>query len=563
MLGRRQNSKDYSPLITALQISLAYTIVGISWIFLFDKILYGIGLNESLRSKLSVAKGWIYVLVTGILLFLYILKVLSRIYEKDQALLKNHEELIAIDKELQEKVKKLTESEERLKILAYKDILTNLPNRISFFDAVTDHILKFPDKKKALIFFDIDNFKYINDTLGHLVGDQLIIAIGERLTNLVDNNKSAYRISGDEFVIFIHEYEEQKEVENYTEQLMKSIREPYTFPNISLNISISAGITLYPLHGVDIDTLFKCADIAMSYAKSKDRGGYSFYHECMEANLEERMMLGNELRRALDKNEFQLYYQPQIDTDTGKICKFEALLRWHNQKLGNVPPIKFIEIAEETHLINPIGDWVLNEACRFLKELHSLGQSDIRISINVSAIQLMQVDFVDKVINTLKHYDVDPKYLEIEVTESVLIEFYENIREKLVLLKSKGISIALDDFGSGYSSLKYLTQMPINTLKIDKSFIHSISQNIQGEILTSMIISLGKKLGLSVVAEGVETKEQVKYLEKIKCHMIQGYYYSKPVPREEVFNLLNKKSLIKKDSYQEEYYGRNSFLAVD
>lgn len=563
MLGRRQNSKDYSPLITALQISLAYTIVGISWIFLSDKILYGIGLNESLRSKLSVAKGWIYVLVTGILLFLYILKVLSRIYEKDQALLKNHEELIAIDKELQEKVKKLTESEERLKILAYKDILTNLSNRISFFDAVTDHILKFPDKKKALIFFDIDNFKYINDTLGHLVGDQLIIAIGERLTNLVDNNKSAYRISGDEFVIFIHEYEEQKEVENYTEQLMKSIREPYTFPNISLNISISAGITLYPLHGVDIDTLFKCADIAMSDAKSKDRGGYSFYHECMEANLEERMMLGNELRRALDKNEFQLYYQPQIDTDTGKICKFEALLRWHNQKLGNVPPIKFIEIAEETHLINPIGDWVLNEACRFLKELHSLGQSDIRISINVSAIQLMQVDFVDKVIDTLKHYDVDPKYLEIEVTESVLIEFYENIREKLVLLKSKGISIALDDFGSGYSSLKYLTQMPINTLKIDKSFIHSISQNIQGEILTSMIITLGKKLGLSVVAEGVETKEQVKYLEKIKCHMIQGYYYSKPVPREEVFNLLNKKNLIKKDAYQEEYYGRNSFFAVD
>lgn len=563
MLGRRQNSKDYSPLITALQISLAYTIVGISWIFLSDKILYGIGLNESLRSKLSVAKGWIYVLVTGILLFLYILKVLSRIYEKDQALLKNHEELIAIDKELQEKVKKLTESEERLKILAYKDILTNLSNRISFFDAVTDHILKFPDKKKALIFFDIDNFKYINDTLGHLVGDQLIIAIGERLTNLVDNNKSAYRISGDEFVIFIHEYEEQKEVENYTKQLMKSIREPYTFPNISLNISISAGITLYPLHGVDIDTLFKCADIAMSDAKSKDRGGYSFYHECMEANLEERMMLGNELRRALDKNEFQLYYQPQIDTDTGKICKFEALLRWHNQKLGNVPPIKFIEIAEETHLINPIGDWVLNEACRFLKELHSLGQSDIRISINVSAIQLMQVDFVDKVIDTLKHYDVDPKYLEIEVTESVLIEFYENIREKLVLLKSKGISIALDDFGSGYSSLKYLTQMPINTLKIDKSFIHSISQNIQGEILTSMIITLGKKLGLSVVAEGVETKEQVKYLEKIKCHMIQGYYYSKPVPREEVFNLLNKKNLIKKDAYQEEYYGRNSFFAVD
>lgn len=542
MLGRRQNFKDYSPFITALQISLAYIIVGISWIFLSDKILYGIGLSKSLISRLSVAKGWVYVLVTGILLFLYILKVLSRIHEADQALLRNHEELISKDKELQEKVKKLTQSEERLKILAYRDILTSLPNRISFFDTVTDHILKFPDKKKALIFFDIDNFKYINDTLGHLVGDQLIIAIGERLSKFVDTNKSVYRISGDEFVVFIHEYEDEKEVENFTQQLIKSIREPYAFPNITLNISISAGIALYPLHGIDIDTLFKGADMAMFDAKSKDRGGYSFYNECMEEDLKERMIMSNELQGALARNEFQLYYQPQLNLKTGQICKFEALLRWHNQKLGSVSPTKFIEVAEATHLINSIGDWVLDEACRFLRELHNRGYSHISISINVSVIQLMQIDFVDKVIDTLKRYDLDPKYLELEVTESVLIESYEKIWEKLSLLKSKGISIALDDFGSGYSSLNYIIKMPINTLKIDKSFIHSISQNVQGQTLTKMIIMLGKKLGLSVIGEGVETKEQAEYLKRFQCNMVQGYYYSKPVPRQEVFSLLDGKN---------------------
>lgn len=538
MLGRRRNFNNYSPLITALQISIAYIIVGIGWILLSDKILYGIGLSEAVISKISIAKGWIYVIVTGILLFLYIMKVLSKIHEADQALLKNHQELIAKDKELQEKVKKLTESEERLKILAYRDVLTNLPNRISFFDTVTDHILKFPHKKKALIFFDIDNFKHVNDTLGHLVGDQLIIAIGERLMNLADTNKSNYRISGDEFVVFIHEYKDEKEVERFTQQLIKCIREPYDFPNVTLNISVSAGIALYPLHGIDIDTLFKCADMAMSDAKSKDRGGYSFYHGCMEAPLRERMIVSNELRGALDKNEFQLFYQPQLNLQTGKICKFEALLRWHSEKLGSVPPTKFIEIAEATHLINSIGDWVLGEACRFLKELHNRGHTHISVSINVSVIQLMQMDFVDKVIDTLRQYELDPKYLELEVTESVLIESYENIREKLVSLKSKGISIALDDFGSGYSSLNYLIQMPINTLKIDKSFINTISQNIQGETLTGMIITLGKKLGLSVIAEGVETKEQVEYLEKIQCNMVQGYYFSKPVPRDKVFNLL-------------------------
>ncbi|MFY9278227.1 MAG: EAL domain-containing protein [Caldicoprobacterales bacterium] len=663
MAGSKKPFKNYNPVKAALQVSLAYAVVGMIWILFSDKIMHDILIRDPFALKMSTIKGSLYVIITGILLFVYIMRVLRRIQAADQALLKKNEELIAIDQELQEKIKELTESEERyrliseatndgiwdekegkrffserwyeitgyteediervgdwmalihpedigkvrqklswhkqnrdpyyeceyrlkfkdgkyrwilsksklifdhkgeiirsagshsditdlkisqerLKGLAYRDFLTGMPNRISFIDTVTEHILKYPDKKKALIFFDIDNFKHINDTVGYLVGDQLIIAIGQRLSSLSDANKSAYRNSGDEFVIFIHEYEDIEEVENFTRQLIRIISQPFVFSNYTLNINISIGIALYPLHGKDIDTLFKCADIAMFEAKSKDRGRYIFYHESMEAEFKERMLLGNELRGALERNEFQLHYQPQLNIDTGEIFKFEALLRWHNERFGNVPPIKFIEIAEETHLINPIGDWVLNEACSFLKELHKSGFSHISISINVSIIQLMQHDFVYKVIETLKRHQLDPRYLEVEVTESVFIESYEDVREKLELLSSRGISIALDDFGSGYSSLNYLIEMPINTLKIDKSFIHSISENFEDQTLASMIIMLGQKLGLSVIAEGVETKDQVEYLEKLKCYNVQGYYFSGPVPREEVFNLLNREKIL-------------------
>ena len=294
------------------------------------------------------------------------------------------------------------------------------------------------------------------------------------------------------------------------------------------------------MHGKDIDTLFKCADIAMFEAKSKDRGRYIFITS-MKLNSRRECYWGMNLER-FERNEFQLHYQPQLNIDTGEIFKFEAPLRWHNERFGNVP-IKFIEIAEETHLINPIGDWVLNEACSFLKELHKSGFSHISISINVSIIQLMQHDFVYKVIETLKRHQLDPRYLEVEVTESVFIESYEDVREKLELLSSRGISIALDYIGSAIL-LNYLIEMPINTLKIDKSFIHSISENFEGQTLASMIIMLGQKLGLSVIAEGVETKDQVEYLEKLKCYNVQGYYFSGPVPREEVFNLLNREKIL-------------------
>ena len=650
-------SGEYSPSKAALSITLKYIIFGVAWILLSDRVLFFFPLNNEWLSILSMIKGWLYVSITGILLFTLIRKAFKRIYSTQRALLANYEELAITDQALQEKVEKLTESEERyrlvsegtndgiwdekygeryfserwyemtgyskedieeigdwmslvhpedidnlrrklqwhkenrnpyysneyrlklkngeyrwilsksklvfdekgeiirsagshtditalkvsqkrLKELAYKDFLTDLPNRLSFYNDVKDHIANRPDRKKALIFFDIDNFKHINDTVGHLIGDQIIIGIGERVKDLIDSNKSAYRISGDEFVILIHEYKDVKEVEEFVEKLIKIISSPYQLTNYTLNITVSIGITLYPLHGKNVKSLFKNADIAMYKSKSHDRGSYTIYHESMNQVLQERMLIGNELRGALDRSEFQLYYQPQIDLNTGKICKLEALLRWKNDKLGWVPPLKFIEVAEETHLINSIGDWVISNACSFIKKLHNLGYIDIGLSINISIIQLMQQSFTDNLMETLKYYDLDPKYIELEVTETAYTKPYSSAREKLEALISKDVSIALDDFGTGPSSLRCLTQIPIKTIKIDKSFVDTIDMNAGNDSLIGMLIMLGHQLGLSVVAEGVETKEQLEYLKRYKCHKVQGFYFSKPMPQEGILNLL-------------------------
>lgn len=658
--------EDFCPRRTALRISSVYVIIGILWILLSDKILDWLLSDQRLITMISMLKGWVYVLVTGTLLFLLILSSLNKILSINRTLLKNYEELAAVyeelsasEQELQKKMEMLAESEERyrlvseatndgiwdekqgerhfserwheimgysrdeltdikdwmslihpedidlvkqkllwhkqnrdpnyrceyrlkhkngdyrwilsrarlifdahgeivrsagshtditdlkkyqerLKQLAFKDFLTALPNRISFYQTVRKQLADWPDRKMALMFIDADNFKYINDTIGYSSGDKIIADIGKRLMILMDSSKSVYRIGGDEFVVFIHQYESTEEIESFAEELVKCFKTPFQLSNCSLNITASIGIALYPLHGNDADTLLKCADMAMYKAKSTVRGRYVFYNQDMDQRVKERMMVENELRCALDRNEFELYYQPQLDINTGKICAFEALLRWKNDKLGFVSPSKFISIAEETHLINPIGDWVLQNSCRFLKELHNQGYPGLTISVNVSIIQLMQQDFTDKLMEILAQTGIHPEHLELEVTESVFIESYEAIKHKLADLISKGITIALDDFGKGYSSLSYLTQIPITTLKIDKSFIDTVGSGRIDRSLTSMIIMIGRRLGLSVVAEGVETEGQLEYLKKHKCHKAQGYYFSKPLPHEEVLVLLNK-----------------------
>lgn len=433
----------------------------------------------------------------------------------------------------------LKKYDEQLKQLAYEDYLTNLPNRTAFYETAKLHLGSSPDNKMALMFIDIDNFKYINDTLGHISGDKLISDIGKRLSELSDSGKSIYRIGGDEFIVFVHQYKDTEEIEAYAETILHSFSIPFEISGCVLNITVSIGIALYPLHGQDVDTLLKSADIAMYEAKAS-RGRYTFYSQEIDLQIQERMTIENELRKALEREEFSLAYQPQMDIATGKVNSMEALLRWNNEKLGSVSPLKFISIAEETNLINPIGDWVLLSACSFLKNLHSQGYSELSVCVNVSIIQLLQQNFTDKVMKILSQAEIEPRYIELEITESVLIESYDGIKDKLKELRSKGIKIALDDFGTGYSSLSYLIHIPINTLKIDKTFIDTIASDKDGTSLTNMIIMIGRKLGLSIVAEGVETEKQLEYLRKHNCHKIQGYYFSKPLPQKELLELLDK-----------------------
>lgn len=430
--------------------------------------------------------------------------------------------------------------QEQLAQLAFKDFLTDLPNRTSLFKDVERQFSGNPDAKVALMFIDMDNFKYINDTIGHLSGDELIAYAGRRLTALTDERSSVYRIGGDEFIVVINEYKDTEEIESFAQKIVESFGTPFELSSSTINITVSIGIALYPLDGKDIDTLLKCADMAMYEAKTNLRGRYVFYHRDMEQKVNERMMIENELRLALERNEFHLNYQPQIDMETGKICCLEALIRWNNNKLGYVSPLRFISIAEETHLINPIGDWVLENSCRFLKQLHEQGYTGIAMSVNVSIIQLLQQDFTGKLMEIIEKTGICPENLELEITESVIIESYEAIKDKLEDLMSRGITIALDDFGKGYSSLSYLTQIPIATLKIDKSFIDTIGTERFDMSLTSMIITIGRKLGLSVVAEGVESERQLEYLKQYKCHKAQGYYFSRPLSEEGIFEFLRK-----------------------
>jgi len=427
-------------------------------------------------------------------------------------------------------------TEDRMKYLAYHDILTGLRNKLALYEDAKEFLLS-GERKAAVMFIDLDQFKYINDTMGHAFGDQLLARVSERLSSLLENNCYIYRLSGDEFIIIMQDIMNREEAESFTSRILKSMRKQFIVSDITINVSLSIGIAFYPDDGSNIDELLKCADIAMYKAKEAGRKGYVVYNWYMNEAITERMNIEKHLHTALKEKQFELHYQPQLDLHSNKISGVEALLRWNNPELGWVSPLKFIKVAEDSNLIVPLGYWVLKESCAFLKKLHSYGRPDITVSVNISVRQLLQSDFAKIVVNTLKYYQLQPQFLELEITETILIESFEAIIPQLKKLREIGIRIALDDFGKGYSSLSYLKQLPISTLKIDKSFISSISDNDDRSLLRH-IITIGRCLGLHVVAEGVEEKEQLDFLIQNDCHKIQGYLFSKPVPENEIIKML-------------------------
>ena len=429
------------------------------------------------------------------------------------------------------------EYELKIRKLAYTDSLTGLPNRLRLEKDVNKYIKSGKDFA-SLIFIDLDNFKFVNDTFGHFFGDSLLQSVAEKILEVTDKCNTVARLGGDEFAVFLTEINNENSIIEYVKKLINVLDMEICKHGILFNISVSIGISIYPFHGQNFEELLKNADTAMYKSKEAGKKRYTVFDKHMNYQLYERMSMESNLRNAIENKELLLYYQPHYDLKKGKILGFEVLVRWDSPIHGFVSPERFISLAEERGIIIPIGNWILKEACNFLNQLYSKGYTNLFISVNVSVYQIMQDNFVEDVLSIINEAGIKKEFIELEITESILMKDIQSIIEKIRLLRENGISIALDDFGTGYSSLTYLKKLPINTLKLEKSFIDDIIKNKESYDITGTIIMLAHTLGLRVIAEGVETKEQMECLMMQGCDLIQGYYISKPLPPEKIEEML-------------------------
>ncbi|MPM15120.1 hypothetical protein SDC9_61486 [bioreactor metagenome] len=437
-------------------------------------------------------------------------------------------------------VTELKEQQKKIQKLAYYDSVTGLPNRIMFSEVVTEIIEKenINKNKFSIIFMDLDNFKFINDCYGHPVGDELLLNIGKRLIAMDNTNITSFRSGGDEFIILIKKTNDRTEIEEYLEALNSTMAKPFHINEHMFYVTHSSGVVCYPRDGESFQELLKNADTAMYRSKELGRNTSSFYNEKMGETAREKAEIQGDLHRAIENKEFQLYYQPIVDVQNGKIKGCEALIRWIHPQKGIISPGKFIPVAEENGTIIRIGKWVLESACSFAKNMRDRGYIDFYVSINVSSHQLLEQEFTKFVLDTFKESGVNPNNILIEITESVFIEYMDLAICKLKELKEHKIRIALDDFGCGYSSLTYVRRLPIDILKIDRSFISDIESLEDKKNMTNIIILMASQLGLKVISEGVEEEYQLSYLKKHSCDMFQGYLVSKPLPEKEFIKLI-------------------------
>jgi diguanylate cyclase (GGDEF)-like protein/PAS domain S-box-containing protein len=415
--------------------------------------------------------------------------------------------------------------------LAQHDFLTNLPNRVLLNDRLVQAIslAHRHSTQLALLFLDLDHFKHINDTLGHGIGDQLLVSIAERLKTCLRGSDTVSRQGGDEFVILLPVIEHAVDATKIAENVLAALAAPHSIARHDLYVTVSIGISLYPDDGQDAETLLKNADVAMYCAKSNGRNNFQLFTQKMHCRSSDRQSIENSLRHAFEQNEFVLHYQPKVNLATGETIGAEAFIRWQHPHHGLVSPDYFISIAEESGLILPIGRWVLHETCRQIRAWQEAGLRSVPISINISALEFRGEHFIENVRATLKHTRIDPRFLEIELTESVLMRNAESAVTVLKELKNLGVQIAVDDFGTGYSSLSYLGHFPIDVVKIDQSFVHGIATHSNNATVISAVIGMCNGLKCKVIAEGVETQEQAEFLHAGHCVEAQGYYFGRPM----------------------------------
>ena len=423
---------------------------------------------------------------------------------------------------------------------AQHDFLTGLPNRMLLNDRVNQAITLAPrhSKKVAVLFLDLDGFKHINDSLGHPIGDKLLQSIAKRLVDCVRSSDTVSRQGGDEFVVLLSEMEQSEDAAISAMRLLQAVAEAHTIDQHDLHVTTSIGVSVFPDDGMDAETLIKNADTAMYQAKENGRQSYQFFKSPMNVRAVERQSIEENLRRALERQEFALHFQPKINLKTGKISGAEALIRWTHPVRGPVSPAQFIPVAEDCGLILPIGQWVLREACKQARAWVEAGLPLATMAVNISSMEFRDENFLQSVFTTLSETGLDPRSLELELTESVLMKRAESAASVLKTLRERGVQIAVDDFGTGYSSLSYLRKFPIDAPKIDQSFVRQITTTPDDTSIVTAVISMGRSLKLRVVAEGVETHEELVFLQARLCDEAQGYYFSRPVLPQQFAKLL-------------------------
>jgi diguanylate cyclase (GGDEF)-like protein len=393
-------------------------------------------------------------------------------------------------------------------------------------------------KSLAVLFLDLDGFKHINDSLGHPIGDKLLQSIAKRLVNGVRGSDTVSRQGGDEFVVLLSEMEQSEDAAIAARRMLQAVAEAHSIDLLDLHVTSSIGVSVYPDDGIDAETLIKHADTAMYQAKENGRQSYQFFKPSMNVRAVERQSIEGSLRRALERQEFALYYQPKVNLRTGRITGAEALIRWTHPIRGLVSPAQFIPVAEDCGLILPIGNWVLREACQQARAWLDAGLFLGTMAVNVSAMEFLDENFLKGLFAILKDTRLDPKLLEVELTESVLMKRAESAASVLKTLRENGVQLAIDDFGTGYSSLSYLRKFPVDSLKIDQSFVRQITSSPDETSIVAAVISMGRSLKLRVVAEGVETQEELSFLQAHRCDEAQGYFFSRPVPPQQFAKLL-------------------------
>lgn len=446
-------------------------------------------------------------------------------------------------------------AEDRIIRMAYYDSLTNLPNRVLFHDRLKQalaHAERY-EVNSALLFIDLDDFKRINDTLAHRIGDMLLQGVADRLARYIRTSdtiarqkelalsNTVARLGGDEFTVFLIEINSLENVSKVAQRILKILSQPFQLEGHEVFVTGSVGIAIFPNDGKDMDTLLKNADIAMYHAKEQGKNNFQFYKQSMNTSAFERLNMENGLRKAVEQNEFLLHYQPRMNIHSGEIVALEALLRWNHPERGIILPAEFIPIAEESGLIIPIGEWVLKHACGQIRQWQ---ESDffarIAVSLNISGRQFRQESLVNILEKTLSDFSLNPHCLELELTESVIMDNAEITAGMLKKLKHMGFMLSMDDFGTGYSSFKYLKQFPLDIIKIDESFIQDVTERPEDETIVQAIIAMARSLELTVVAEGVETERQLAFLREHGCHEMQGYLLSRPAPPEDILAFLKK-----------------------